>query len=150
VHLSLLLLSQLCISVLCFCCALCSVSYFDSMNYASSVYFSSCPQHAISPCVIPLYKPPSLLCSAYLFSLCIFCILYSQCFCMLSPCRVLCLIIIATLQLLWWLNPCVHHHWVLCRDSLASPAVETLRLLCHSRAHSLCCSSRLQQSYICQ
>jgi hypothetical protein len=93
---------------------------------------------------------PSLLCSAFLFSLCIFCILYSQCFCMLSPCRVLCLIIIATLQLLWRLNPCVHHHWVLCRDSLASPAVETLRLLCHSRAHSLCCSSRLQQSSICQ
>jgi hypothetical protein len=55
--------------------------------------------------------------------------LYAQCFCMLSPCRVLCLIIISTLQLLWRLNPCVHHHWVLCRDSLASPAVETLRLL---------------------
>jgi hypothetical protein len=34
----------------------------------------------------------------------------SPCFCMLSPCRVLCLIIIATLQLLLQLNPCVHHH----------------------------------------
>jgi hypothetical protein len=48
VHLSLLLLSWLCIFVLFFCCALSSVSYFDSMNYASSVYFSSYPQHAIS------------------------------------------------------------------------------------------------------
>jgi hypothetical protein len=56
VHLSLLLLSQLCIFILCFCCALCFVSYFDSMNYASSVYFSSCPQHVISPCVIPLHR----------------------------------------------------------------------------------------------
>ena len=55
-HLSLLLLSQLCIYVLFFYRSLCSTSYFDSINYASSVYFSSCPQHAISPCVIPLHN----------------------------------------------------------------------------------------------
>jgi hypothetical protein len=30
-----------------------------------------------------------------------------------ASCQVLCLIIITTLQLLWRLNPCVHHHWVL-------------------------------------
>jgi hypothetical protein len=53
----------------------------------------------------------------------------SPCFCTLSPCQVLCLIIIATLQLLWKLNPCVHHHWVLCQDSFASPAVENICLL---------------------
>jgi hypothetical protein len=28
-------------------------------------------------------------------------------------------------------NACVHHHWVLFRDSFTSPAVETLRLLCY-------------------
>jgi hypothetical protein len=67
-----------------------------------------------------------------------------------SPCRVLCLIIIATLQLLWQLDPCVHHHWVLSRDSLAYLTVETLCLLYQSRANPLCCSYRLQHSSICQ
>jgi hypothetical protein len=74
----------------------------------------------------------------------------SPCFCMLSPCRVLCLIIIATLHLLLQLNPCVHHHWVLCQDSFASLVVETLRLLCYSRDQPLCCSYRLQRSSIYQ
>jgi hypothetical protein len=98
---------------------------------------------------ITLNITQSLLCSAFLSSLCIFCILYSQCFCMLSPCQMIFLIIITTLHLLQQLIPCVHHHQVLCQDCLASPAVKTLRLLCHSRAHSLCCSSRIQRSYIC-
>ena len=71
-------------------------------------------------------------------------------FCMSSSCRVLCLIIIATLQLLWQLNPCVHHHWVLFWDSFTCLVVETLRLLYHSRAHPLCCSYRLQDSSIYQ
>jgi hypothetical protein len=71
-------------------------------------------------------------------------------FCMLSSCRVLFQIIIASLQLLWPLNPCVHHHWVLCRDSLACLEVETLHLLYHSRDHPLCCIYRLQHSSICQ
>jgi hypothetical protein len=53
------------------------------------------------------------------------------CFYMLFPSQVLCLIIMPTLQLLWQLNTCVHHHWVLFQDSFASPAVETLRLLCY-------------------
>jgi hypothetical protein len=34
--------------------------------------------------------------------------------CISSSCRVLYLIIIATLQLLWRFNPRVQHHWVLC------------------------------------
>jgi hypothetical protein len=102
------------------------------------------------------YTPESLSTTANLFSvlhtrsLSTLCIFYAQYFYMLFPCQVLCLIIIATLQLLWMLNPCIHHHWVLCRDSLASPIVETLHLLCHSRAHSLYCSSKLQWSYFCQ
>jgi hypothetical protein len=58
----------------------------------------------------------------------------SPCFCMLSPYRVLYLIIMPTLQLLWKLNACAHHHWVLFRDSFTSPIVETLRLLCYSRS----------------
>ena len=99
---------------------------------------------------ITLNNTQSLLCSMLLFSLCIFCILYSQCFCMLSPCRVLFQIIIVTLQFLWRLNPCIHHHWVLFRDSFASPTVETLHLLCYSRAQTLCCSYRLQCSPISQ
>ena len=74
----------------------------------------------------------------------------SPCLCMLSPCRVLFLIIIATLQLLCQLNPCVHHHWVLCWDSLAYLTIETLRLLYYSRSQSLCCSYRIQRSFICQ
>ena len=87
VHLSLLLLSQLCIFILCFCCALCFVSYFDSMNYASSVYFSSCPQHAISPCVILLHN------SLHLFSvLCIYTVCAPSSFSMhsASACSSLC------------------------------------------------------------
>jgi hypothetical protein len=39
---------------------------------------------------------------------------------------------------------------VLCRDSFFSLSVETLRLLCYSRAHPLCFSYRLQRSSICQ
>jgi hypothetical protein len=35
-------------------------------------------------------------------------------FFMFSSCRVLFLIIMEIPQLLWWLYPCVHHHWVLC------------------------------------
>jgi hypothetical protein len=74
----------------------------------------------------------------------------SPCFCIFSPSPVLCLIIMPTLQLLWQFNACVHHHWVLFRDSFTSPAVETLCLLCYSRAQPLCCSYRLQRSSICQ
>jgi hypothetical protein len=70
VHLSLLLLSQLCISVLFFCHALCSASYFDSMNYASSVYFSSCPHHVISPCVIPLHRSLHLFSVLRIYTIC--------------------------------------------------------------------------------
>jgi hypothetical protein len=59
-------------------------------------------------------------------------------------------LIIATLQLLWWFSPRIQHHWVLCRDSFFSLAIETLRLLCYSRAHFLCFSYRLQPSSSCQ
>jgi len=133
--------------------------------YASSFY-SLCVMSI--QCTIPLlcipaathssfYVPESLSTTATISSL--FCIhtvsmhlvhALSPCFCMLSPCRVLCLIIIATLQLLWKLNPCIHHYWVLCRDSFASPTVETLHLLCYSQAQPLCCSYRFQRSSICQ
>jgi hypothetical protein len=47
-------------------------------------------------------------------------------------------------------NACVHHHWVLFRDSFASPVVETLHLLYYKRAQALCWSYRLQCSSICQ
>jgi hypothetical protein len=70
VHLNRLLLSQLCISILCFCCALCSASYFDSMNYAYSVYFSSFPQHEISPCVIPLHNSLHLFSVLRIYTIC--------------------------------------------------------------------------------
>jgi hypothetical protein len=70
VHLSLILLSHLCIFVLCFCCTLCSASYFDSMNYTSSVYFSSCPQHVISPCVIPLHSSLLLFFVMCIYTIC--------------------------------------------------------------------------------
>jgi hypothetical protein len=70
VHLSLLLLSHLCISVICFCCALCSMSYFDSMNYASSMYFSSFPPHAISPCVITLHNNLHLFSVLHIYTIC--------------------------------------------------------------------------------
>jgi len=46
--------------------------------------------------------------------------------------------------------PRVQHHWMLCWDSSASLAVETLRLLCDSRADLLCFSYRLPHSSICQ
>jgi hypothetical protein len=108
---------------------LCSVCHLHSMHHSS--FCVSAVAHS------SFYMPESLSTSATLISS-LFSILIvsmhlvhalSLCFCMLSPCRVLCLIIIATLQLLWQLNPCIHHHWVLCRDSFASPVVETLRLL---------------------
>ena len=67
-----------------------------------------------------------------------------------STSQVLFLIIIATLQLLWQFNPRVYHHLVLCRDSFFSLAVETLHILCYSRAHPFCFSYRLQRSSICQ
>jgi hypothetical protein len=60
-----------------------------------------------------------------------------------STSQVLCVIIIMTLQLLWQFNPCVYHHSVLSRDSFFSLAVETLRLLCYSRAHPFCFSYEL-------
>jgi hypothetical protein len=114
VHLILLLLSQLYLSVLCFYCTLCSVPHVPSMHHSSSVPFSCC---TLSPSTHLNHSQPPTISS-------LFCILivfvhlvhpYPRCFCMLyTPCRVLCLIIIATLQLLWWLNPCIHHHWVLC------------------------------------
>jgi hypothetical protein len=47
-----------------------------------------------------------------------------------STSQVLCLIIIATLKLLWQFSPCVQHHWVFCLDFSASLVVEALRLLC--------------------
>jgi hypothetical protein len=74
----------------------------------------------------------------------------SSCLCMLSPSRVLYLIIMPTLQFLWKLNTCIHHHWVLFSDSFTSPAVETLRLLCYSRAQPLYCSYKIQHPSICQ
>jgi hypothetical protein len=46
--------------------------------------------------------------------------------------------------------PLVQHHCMLCRDSSASLAVETLRLLCDSRAHLLCSSYKLQCLSSCQ
>jgi hypothetical protein len=42
--------------------------------------------------------------------------------------------------------PLVRHHCMLCCDSSVSLAVETLRLLCDSRAHLLCSSYKLQCS----
>ena len=92
------------------------------------------------------YTPESPSTSPNLFSILHFYSLCAMSHLCTIPLRVLCLIIIATLQLLYRLNPCIHHHWVLCRDSLASLVVETIRLLCHSWAHSLCCNSRLQRS----
>jgi hypothetical protein len=52
-----------------------------------------------------------------------------------STSRVLCLIIIVTLQLLRQFFPRVQHHWVFCLDFSASLAVEALRLLCLRRAY---------------
>jgi hypothetical protein len=40
------------------------------MNYASSVYFSSCPQHAISPCVIPLHNNLHLFSVLRIYTIC--------------------------------------------------------------------------------
>jgi hypothetical protein len=54
---------------------------------------------------------PSLLFSTFLYSLCILCMLSMQWF-SCSACRVLCLFIMETLQLLYLLSPSVHHHWV--------------------------------------
>jgi hypothetical protein len=110
VHPSLILLSQLCIFALRFFCTLCSSSSLDSMDYASSVYFSSCPQHAISPCVIPLHINPHLFFVPHSYSLCAPSACHMRNASACSSCRVLCLIIIETLQRLWLLNPCVHHH----------------------------------------
>jgi hypothetical protein len=130
VHLNLLLLSQLCISVLCFCYTLCSVCHVPSMHHYSYVHFR-CYTLLLLHTSITLNNPE-------LFSILCF---YPHCASSASslhnasphfPCRVLCLIIISTLQLLWQLNPCIHHHWVLCRDSLAYPVVNTLCLLYHS------------------
>jgi hypothetical protein len=70
VHLSLLLPSKLCIFVRCFCYALCSASYFDSLNYASSVHFNSCPQHAISLCVIPLHSSLHIFFVLHIYTIC--------------------------------------------------------------------------------
>jgi hypothetical protein len=145
VHLSLLLLSQLCISVLCFCCALCSACHVPSMHHSSSVHFSCCTLPP-STHLNHSQQQPHLFFVLHSYSLCAPCASYmcnpSTCstprhcsphrdihshFVASLPqaqhtlsvlhvllCRVLCLIIIATLQLLWRLNPCVHHHWVLC------------------------------------
>jgi hypothetical protein len=102
-----------------------------------------------------LHTPPSTLLNPsqqqhHLSSLFYILIVSMQLVHAFSPCRVLFPIIISTLQLLWQLDTCVHHQWVLSRDSLASLVVETLRLLYQSRDNPLCCSYRLQHSSICQ
>jgi hypothetical protein len=53
----------------------------------------------------------SLLCSTFLYSLCILCMLSIPWFC-IPACRVLCLFIMETLQLLCLFMPSIHHHWV--------------------------------------
>jgi hypothetical protein len=52
-----------------------------------------------------------------------------------STSRVLCLIIIMTLQLLRHLFPCVQHHWVFYLDFATSLAVEDLCFLCLRRSY---------------
>jgi hypothetical protein len=124
-----------------------SVHHVHSMNHSSSLYFRCCTLLLHTP------ESPSTIATTHLFFVQHTYSLFAPCACylpMLSPCRVLCMIIIATLQLLWQLNPCVHHHWVLCQDNFTSPAVKTLRILFYSRAQPLCCSYRLQHSSICQ
>jgi hypothetical protein len=61
-----------------------------------------------APCACNMHQPPT--CSPPPT------VLHIEVFFALSfstLCRVLYLIIIATLQLLWRFHPCVHHHWVL-------------------------------------
>ena len=94
---------------------------------------------------------PSLLCSTLLYAMCSLCMQYFPCLCMLTPRQIFCtsrvlFLIIATLQLLWWFTLRVQYHWVLCWYSSASLAVETLCLLCDSRAHLLYSSYRPQFS----
>ena len=79
--------------------------------------FHLLPTTSISPCVIPLYSSCHLFFVLHSYSICAPCASHMRNASTCSSCRVLCLIIIATLQLLWLLNPCVHHHWVLCWDS---------------------------------
>jgi hypothetical protein len=86
--------------------------------FCATAFYALCP--LCIQCTIPLlcipaaahssfYTPESLLttatCISSLFNILIVSVhlvhAISPCFCMLSPCRVLCLIIIATLQLLW-------------------------------------------------
>jgi hypothetical protein len=50
-----------------FFCALCSVYYFHSMRYTSSVCFISCTQHASTRMNNSQQKQPSLLCSAHIY-----------------------------------------------------------------------------------
>jgi hypothetical protein len=47
--------------------ALCSVYYFHSMRYASSVHFISCTQHASTRMNNSQQKQPSLLCSMHIY-----------------------------------------------------------------------------------
>jgi hypothetical protein len=150
VHLNLLLLSQLYLSVLCFCYTLCFCA--PCPFYAPFLFCAFQLLHSVS-----FYTPQSLS-TPPISSL--FCILivsvhlvhpYPRCFCMLyTPCRVLYLIIIATLQLLLVVKPMCPSSLGVMPRFLSLSIVETLHLLCHSRAHPLCCSYRLQCSSICQ
>jgi hypothetical protein len=137
-----------------FFCLLCSVCHSHSMHLLFPIHFSCCTTSLLPHTCItsPQQQQPhhfSVPCS---YSFCAPCACNMRNLCILlisSTSRVLCLII-ATLQLLWWFPPRVQHHWVLCRDSFFSLAVETLRLLYYSRAHPLCFSYRLQPSSSCQ
>jgi hypothetical protein len=119
-HAHILVLSVLIPFMLCAPCPFNAPFLFCAFQLLHSASFSTPKSFSTTPL-------SSLFCILIVFVPLVHAI--SPCFYMLSPSQVLCLIIMPTLQLLWPLNACVHHHWVLFRDSLASPVVETLRLL---------------------
>jgi hypothetical protein len=93
---------------------LCSLRHVPSMHHFPSVHFYYCTLPPSSHLNHPQPQQPqisSLLCILIVSVQLVHA--FSPCLCMLYPCRVLCLIIISTLQLLWQFDPCVHHHWVL-------------------------------------
>jgi hypothetical protein len=132
-----------------FFCLLCSVRHSHSMHLLSSVHFSCCTPPASSHMHHFPQQQHHLFFLSHSYTPCASC---ASSLCNGSPfstCQVLCLIIMATLQLLRLLSPSVHYHWVSRSNSFTSRLVEILHLLLQSTSTSLS-QLTLQCSSSCQ
>jgi hypothetical protein len=142
-HYSVTLLCLVCISVFCTLLSLSVLLPFmlyppypfnaPSLN-CSFLLLQSASLHTIESSYIVTTPFSSLFCTLIVFVVFVHAIftmpLHAHSTPNSSTSRVLCLIIIATLQLPRQFFPRVQHHWVFCLDFKASLEVEALHLLC--------------------